>query len=225
MKYALFFTFLVSTIAFADDLKFKDMPTTIKPDMTNILNEYKSRAQASIDGFNEKFNAKAGKVFYVVTKLNQDGHSEQIFVKVKKIENKTYIGTIASDPLGQVKFKSGDAIKVNLEQLEDWSIVTADGNEEGNLQGKALDLVQVGRAAFISKVVPKDNKYISSTVASVRNPLTKQEIIEIVPEQVLKDVDAYVTKKFEGQAAENNKEIYVFTFVTFPEWTIVPEKK
>ena len=225
MKYILVFTFIFSSLVFADDLKYKDMPTAIKPDMTNILEGYRNQSRATLDHFNERFNAKAGRVFYVVTKIHQDERFEQVFVKVKKIENKTYTGTIASEPLGKVKFKPGATIKVNLEEIEDWSIVNEDGKEDGNLQGKALDLVQAHKAAFISKVIPKEGKYISSTVVSVLNPLTKQEIIEIVPEQVLKEIDSHVMSDFSGRTPDSDKEVFTYTFVQFPEWKIVAEKK
>lgn len=225
MKYALLFTLIFSPLVFADDLKYKDMPVTLGTDITGIMDGYKNQAHATINNFNEKFNAKSGKIFYVVTKLHQNESFEQVFVKVKKIQDTTYIGTIASDPLGKVKFKSGDTIKVDLAQIEDWSIVLADGKEEGNLQGKALDLLQAKKAAFISKIIAKEGKYISSTVMSVLNPRTKQEIIEIVPEHVLKEVDSYVTKDFADKTPEGDKDVFTYTIVQFPEWKIVTDKK
>jgi len=220
LKY-LFLVFLLTTTAMADNLKYKDSPMTMEVKVDAILAPYTQQAKATLEIFNHKFSEKEGNIFYVITKLREDERSEQIFVKISKIEDNAYIGKIASQPLGKINFKFGDPIKVDIQDVIDWSIVKDNGEEEGNLLGKTLDLLQVGRAAFISRMIPKNGKYTSFQVVSVLNPKTKQEIIDIVPKDAIAKVETYLKEDKGDTDAEDEKEKFTYTIVQFPDWEIV----
>lgn len=225
MRYVLFLLLLVSTLVSAGDSKYQDMPAGINADMKPLLDGYEVQARDTLGHFNKRFSAGSKGTYYVVTKLYEGSFYEQIFVKLRKIEGGLYKGVIASTPMGKVKFKSGDSLEVKAGDITDWLIVLPDGKEEGNLQGKAIDLFQVGKAAFISKMTPKDGKFESFAVVSVLNPHTKQEVIDIVPEKVKEEVASYLAKKLGGSQSADNKDKYTYTFVNFPEWNIVDDEK
>jgi uncharacterized protein YegJ (DUF2314 family) len=225
MRYTLFLLLLVSAFVSAGDSKYSDMPAGINAEMKMLLDEYEVQARDTIDHFNKRFSSGSKGTFYVITRLYEGSFYEQIFVKLQKIEDGFYKGVIASTPMGKVKFKSGDSLEVKVSDITDWLIVLPDGKEEGNLQGKAIDLFQVGKAAFISKMTPKDGKFESFTVVSVLNPHTKQEVIDIVPEKTKAEIESYLAKLKRGTQSVDNKEKYTYTIVNFPGWQIADAEK
>ena len=102
-----------------------------------------------------------------------------------------------------MNFRSGDPIEITSQEVYDWLIVNLDGTEEGNLQGKALDLLQVGVAAFIVELHPEDGEYVTSDIVSVINPKTQQEVIDLVPDEVLAAIDHNVAELHMGVITES----------------------
>ena len=85
----------------------------------------------------------AGHHFSVTTRLHdRTGHFEQVFVRADSIARDTVFGRIASE-IGFVQgFRSGQAYPVSFPNVLDWTIVRADGTEDGNFVGKYLDSLQ-----------------------------------------------------------------------------------
>ena len=81
-----------------------------------------------------------GETFYVVTRLSDpDGHSEQVFIRVRAIEGDSITGIISS-PLQLIRNRSaGQSYTFSEADLLDWLIAKPDGSEEGNVVGKFLD--------------------------------------------------------------------------------------
>jgi uncharacterized protein YegJ (DUF2314 family) len=220
MKYIVLVLLLISANINSADSNYKDSPVNINVDMQLLLKTYEEQARNTLGEFKAVFNRKDAGTFYITTRIHQDANYEQIFVKLTSINGDIYKGVIASSPLGIVDFKSGDSISVKSSDVLDWLIVTPDGEERGNLQGKALDLSQVGKAAVLTRMTPKDGKYTSFAVVSVLNPQTKQEVIEILPADVKTKIEKYVSTKNANQVAEDNKEKYTYILVRFPGWQI-----
>ncbi len=218
-----FVVLVLSSTAFSGETKYKDMPTGINSSLEAILNQYTQKSKKSLPYFNKQFETQKGRTFYIVTRIYQNEFYEQVFVKLSTIRNDFYIGSIASEPMGRVAFKSGDSITVATNKVVDWLIVNADGTEEGSLLGKALDLAQVGQSAFICEMTPKEGVFASFKVVSVINPYTRQEIIEIVPQDVLEKVAAMLVKTHGGKPSQDDKAKYTYTIVRFPGWDIVDE--
>jgi uncharacterized protein YegJ (DUF2314 family) len=82
----------------------------------------------------------AGQVFFVTTYLTDpDGNFEQVFVRVKRWQDKQVSGLIANE-LGNVKgFQQNQLITFPESAVLDWTISRSDGTEEGNYIGKLLD--------------------------------------------------------------------------------------
>lgn len=78
--------------------------------------------------------------FYVTTRLHDaSGTFEQVFVAVEKIEKDTIRGRISTEVSAVKGYRIGDRYAFPEKDLIDWTIVTADGKEEGNFVGKFLD--------------------------------------------------------------------------------------
>ena len=209
----------------ASDTVYQDSPVGLTVDVVSLMKPYEKLAKESLYRFEKSFKKKKGRTFYLVTRIYEDEYYEQVFVLVKKQKEGLYVGTIASKPMGRVSFRAGDRITLESKDIFDWLIVNKDGTEEGNFQGKAMDLLQVGGASFISSWHPVDGHYEIFEVVSVRNPRTQQEIMEIVPEDVIERVEAYVTKTVGGRVSADGKVKYGFTLVSFPNWEIIDKKE
>jgi tetratricopeptide (TPR) repeat protein len=82
----------------------------------------------------------------VTTRLfGKDGRMEQVFVTVKNWNDDKINGLLASK-VALEDHREGEALSVAEADVLDWTIVRADGSEEGNLIGKYLDSVQKGAA-------------------------------------------------------------------------------
>ncbi len=78
----------------------------------------------------------------VTTRLfGKDGRMEQVFVTVKDWSDDKISGLLASK-VALPDHKEGEPLTVAEADVLDWTIVRADGSEEGNLIGKYLDSVQ-----------------------------------------------------------------------------------
>jgi len=216
---------VAASLSYAAESRYKDRPTGIDATLEKFLSQYIEQARDGLPYFNKKFESQDDKSFYVITRIYEGEIYEQIFVRLKEIRKGSYEGEIASDPMGQVKFNSGDAIEVKVEDVVDWLIVNEDDTEEGNLQGKAADLIQVGYAVFFVALVPVDGKYSSFDIVSVQNPQTQQEVIEIVPQQILDDIEKKVAATHAGKPAESDEASYTYHVVSFPGWEIVDDSK
>jgi len=85
----------------------------------------------------------AGEKFYVTTRLrDQGGRFEQVFIRVTGINGPTITGQIASQLNLVTGYRPGQLHSFPESELVDWTILKADGSEEGNVVGKFLDTYQ-----------------------------------------------------------------------------------
>lgn len=205
------------------DTKFEDSPAGLTIDMAALMKPYENRARETIGEFDKALKKPNGRTLYLVTRIYEGEFYEQVFVRITKKKKDIYFGVIASSPMGRVKYNEGDQVEVPEARIFDWLIVNKDGTEEGNLQGKAIDLLQVGVATFISRWQPVAGEFKEFEVVSVRNPKTQQEITDIVPDEVIESVRAHVEAKASGQPATDDKEKFGYTLVRYPSWEIITE--
>ena len=131
--------FLLGFAAYAAESKYEDIPTNITIDMQEfqaLSLKYEEQSRSLLPYFNEELNKREGSSFYISNRMYKGDFYEQIFTKVYIYKDGLYRGTIASKPLGKVDFNYGDTIEVKQEDVHDWTIVDAEGNEEGNFLGK-----------------------------------------------------------------------------------------
>jgi hypothetical protein len=81
-----------------------------------------------------------GETFFVTTILvDGDGHWEQVFVLVDRIEAGVVTGRIFSDVATVHGWRPRDVYRCSEAEIVDWLISKPDGSEEGNLVGKFID--------------------------------------------------------------------------------------
>lgn len=98
---------------------------------------YPSAKKRFLKGLPDGYN------FYVTTAItDNEGHVEQVFVHIIKIEEKMIYGKIANNIEIIKGFHLGQDVSVSEEEIVDWTITSSDGKEEGNLIGKYIDSLQ-----------------------------------------------------------------------------------
>jgi uncharacterized protein YegJ (DUF2314 family) len=84
---------------------------------------------------------KPGETFYLTTRVvDPDGKFEQVFVQVRQWEGTYVQGTIANKLETVTSYATGQPIEFTTKAVLDWTLVRANGAEEGNYVGKFLDL-------------------------------------------------------------------------------------
>ena len=67
------------------------------------------------------------------------GHTEQVFIRVAKIDGSKITGKISSQVQLVTGYRPGQDYSFPEVELIDWLIAKPDGSEEGNVVGKFLD--------------------------------------------------------------------------------------
>ena len=216
---------LIHPLAISAETKYLDRPIAVPAKLNEILARYRTIARSKLEYFNKRFENDKRSSFYVTTIIREENAKETVFVKLNKIDSEMYFGEIANNSANNMKFKSGDQVTVAVDDIDDWLIVSPDGEEEGNLRGKILDLIQIGKAAFILEMLPKNGKWSEFNVVSVINPLTKQQIIEVVPQEVISNIESKIGEKLGAKVADRSDRKYVYIFAQFPGWEIISEPR
>jgi len=201
---------------------YPDRPKGLTVDQAAIIQSYEEQARKMLPQFDEELQSANGRTFFVVTKIHDGALFEQVYVRVGEKKGNAYRGRIASTPMGPVKFERNALIDVLSNDVADWCIVQANGEEQGNITGKALDALQVGKVVFIISVKPKNGQYAGFKVVEVRNPKTQQVIGEIVPDETIRFVEREATTRFSKLKADDDKEKFQFILTSFPGWKIIP---
>ena len=82
----------------------------------------------------------AGEQLFVTVRLRDaDARVEQAYVTVQRIERGLIDGRIRSQTRTVSGYRAGDFHRLPESELVDWTIVRADGSEEGNVVGKFLE--------------------------------------------------------------------------------------
>jgi hypothetical protein len=116
------------------DKEVDELEKAIAPYIEKARKTYPDAKKRYLSGLPE------GQRFFVVTKLkDKQGHFEQVFIAVTRIEGEKIAGRIASNVRTVQGFKGGDAYTFAEGELVDWLIARPDGTEDGNVVGKFLD--------------------------------------------------------------------------------------
>ena len=105
------------------------------------------RARSTLPSATARYLAglEDGEAFYVTTRLHDAGRVEQVFIKVERIAEDKYFGTLASDVQLITNYSAGDPLVVDSADVIDWTLAKADGSEDGNFVGKFIDQLQQGQ--------------------------------------------------------------------------------
>lgn len=108
-----------------------------------------------------------------------------------------------------------------MERVVDWCIVLPDGEEIGNVTGKAMDALGVGAVGFVIEMKPVGERFASFKVVRVLNPKTQQQVPEIVRGDVVARVEAEAVRRFSKLKVTDDKAKYQFILTSFPQWEIL----
>ena len=127
----------------------QDKPIQVKSEELRRYEEairpYVEKARKTYPAARKRFLAglPRGHTFYITTQLrDREGRSEQTFIEVREIKDKTVRGIIANNIALVSGYEIGDSYSFPESEVLDWTIAAPDGTEEGNFVGKFLDEYQ-----------------------------------------------------------------------------------
>jgi len=223
-KRLLTFVFSLSALVLsgASFAQYADRPAGLTAKGAAVIEAYAAKAKKTFGSFDHELQTPKGRRFFVITKIYQDKLYEQVFVEVQARTDKGYRGKIATTPTGAVKFAPGDVIDVPSEQAVDWCILLPNGEETGNVTGKALDALMGGAVGFIIEMKPEKDRFVGFKVVDVFNPKTQQKIPEIAQAEVVAAVEAEAARRFAKLVPNDDKPKFQFILTSFPAWKILP---
>ena len=185
-----------------------------------LVASYEEQARKTLAHFDKERESPKGRSFFVITKIYENKLFEQVYVRVDSKQQDGYKGRIVSEPTGKVSFKKGAEITVQAKDIADWCIVMPNGEEEGNLTGKAMDALRARLLVFVLSMKPEHGTFARFSVVTVKNPQTKQSIEDLVPRDVISMVENAAKARWGKVKADDEKEKFGAILVEFPEWNI-----
>ena len=221
MKIApLFFLALFSSQLVSVVHGYQDQPIGLTAKGVALVARYEDQARKTLSHFDEERGNPQGRSFFVITKIYEEKLFEQVYVQVESKEQGAYKGRIVSEPTGQVAFKKGAEITVQAKDVADWCILMPNGEEEGNLTGKAMDALRARLLVFVLSMKPEHGMFTHFSVVTVRNPQTKQAVDDLVPRDVITKVEGAAKARWGKERTADKKEKFGAILVEFPEWNI-----
>jgi uncharacterized protein YegJ (DUF2314 family) len=113
--------------------------------LLTAIEPYVQKARATYPAVRERFLAglPEGSALFVTAQLHDaTGNMEQAFIQVETIHDGQIIGIIRNDINTVVAHHKGERYSFPEKELIDWTIVSADGSEEGNVVGTFLETWQ-----------------------------------------------------------------------------------
>lgn len=109
----------------------------LRPAIEEATRTYPEARRRFLAGF------RSGEQFFVTVRLADDiGSFEQVFVLVDTIKDEVITGRVWSEVLTLTAISQGQEISIAEGHIVDWTIVHANGTEEGNFVGKLIDKLQ-----------------------------------------------------------------------------------
>lgn len=212
---------LIAACCFGDAPK--DMPLNVNKGDLDIFAPYVEMARRTFPEVKKKFVTgvyqKEGRQLFVQVLITDgQGGRELPFVKVLNCQGDSFKGTIANQLLGVKGYAMGDMLTFKQEDIHNWVVVDARGNEEGNYVGKAGDAYQyVNVGLFFQLVYSKgrfDIKYLYSMVGDDINVdgILPAEVIEQAKNNLKSE---YVKKLEEGTVFEEGVPFYSYWVYDF----------
>lgn len=212
---------LIAACCFGDAPK--DMPLNVNKSDLDIFVPYAEMARRTFPEVKKKFVTgvyqKEGRQLFVqVLITDNQGGRELTFVRVLNCQGDSFKGSIANQLFSVKGYAMGDLLTFKQEDVRNWVVVDARGNEEGNYVGKAVDAYQyVNVGLFFQLVYSKgrfDIKYLYSMVGDDINVdgILPAEVIEQAKNNLKSE---YVKKLEEGTVFEEGVPFYSYWVYDF----------
>lgn len=205
----------------------KDNPMKVREgnqdEVARMLEPYLEMSKRTFPEVKKKYLAgvyqKERRVLQVQIKLtDKDGRSETPFVKVISCKGDFFKGTINNNMNLVREYAYGDTVSFMQNEIVNWVVQDAEGNEEGNFVGKAIDVYHYKKVGIIFEVVYQKGefklKYVQSVVGKEINVdgILSKDVIDQAAD-LLKKI--YRKKLSEGNAFEENKKFYTYHVYDF----------
>lgn len=225
LKILTFISLVVAVFSFADFPQ--DNPMKIhagnRDKFAQMIAPYIEMAKRTFPDVKKKFLAgvyqKVHRILQVqITLSDKNGLNEMTFMKVLGCKGDLFQGTVNNDLRIVKGYAAGDTVSFMQNEILNWVVVDAEGHEEGNFVGKAIDAIQYKNVGIIFEVVFQKGefnlKYMQSIVGDeidVEGILPKAVIDEAA--NLLKKI--YRKKLKDGDSFEENKKFYTYHVYDF----------
>lgn len=215
------------SIAFSFAAPPKDNPLFIregkKDKFAQMIAPYIEMAKRTFPDVKKKFLAgvyqKEHRILQVqITLSDKNGLNEMTFMKVLGCKGDLFQGTVNNDLRIVKGYAAGDTVSFMQNEILNWVVVDAEGNEEGNFVGKAIEAIQYKNVGIIFEVVFQKGefnlKYMQSIVGDeidVEGILPKAVIDEAA--NLLKKI--YRKKLKDGDSFKENEIFYTYHVYDF----------
>lgn len=125
-----------------DQIGSNDIPKAFSSSqITKIIAPYILMAKSTLPQAKARYlrGLPEDKKIYVTIELQDNNYRENAYIQVMKWDGNTIFGKIDTKPAIVESYAQGQGIEIQEEQIIDWTIVSSDGQEEGNYVGKFLD--------------------------------------------------------------------------------------
>lgn len=187
-------------------------------DIEKLIAPYIEKARATFPAVKKKYIAgdyvRENRSMYVQIALTgKDGTKEMAFIRVIWCAGTKFQGILANEMYFVKEYTNGDTLSFGENQVVNWVVTDAEGREEGNYVGKAIDAYISQKVGVFYEVVYKKGRF---TVSYQGAQDRKQNSVDgIVPEKIIAQIAERLKtglekKKREGQKFEEGKPFYTY---------------
>lgn len=196
----------------------EDQFAGMTPELQKFINPYIDKAKASFPAVKQKYIAgdyvRENRSMYVQIDLTgKDGTKEMAFIRVIWCAGTKFQGILANEMYFVNEYTNGDTLSFGENQVVNWVVADAEGREEGNYVGKAIDAYISQKVGVFYEVVYKKGRF---TVTYQDAKDRKQNSVDgVVPEKIIAQIAerlkaGFEKKKREGQKFEEGKPFYTY---------------
>lgn len=196
----------------------EDQFAGMTPELQKFINPYIDKAKATFPAVKQKYIAgdyvRENRSMYVQIDLTgKDGTKEMAFIRVIWCAGAKFQGILANEMYFVNEYTNGDTLSFGENQVVNWVVADAEGREEGNYVGKAIDAYISQKVGVFYEVVYKKGRF---TVTYQDAKDRKQNSVDgVVPEKIIAQIAerlkaGFEKKKREGQKFEEGKPFYTY---------------
>jgi len=209
----------------------EDQFAGMTPELQKFINPYIDKAKATFPAVKQKYIAgdyvRENRSMYVQIDLTgKDGTKEMAFIRVIWCAGTKFQGILANEMYFVKEYTNGDTLSFGENQVVNWVVADAEGREEGNYVGKAIDAyISQKVGVFFEGVFKKGKfefKYQDAKSAKYQNSIDGIVSQETIAELAKQLKALFEKKRREGQKFEEGKPFYTYGIYDFRTGEIKP---
>ena len=197
----------------------EDQFAGMTPELQKFINPYIEKSKASFPAVKQKYIAgdyvREKRSLYVqIDVKDKNGTKEMAFIRVIWCAGTKFQGVLANTMYYVKEYKNGDTLSFGENQVLNWVVADAEGKEEGNYVGKAIDAYLSQKVGVFFEVVYKKGRF-TVTYQDAKEAQHGNSVDGIVPEKIITQIAERLKaglekKKREGQKFEEGKPFYTY---------------